>query len=255
MPLIFTAITAYDQFAFTAPLASGHAVTKDIYARGEGPPVVLIQELPGIGPETLRLADRLVAADFRVFLPHLFGPLEEVSTVGNTFRMFCLWREFRIFRRRRSSPVVDWLRALCRAVRQREGAAGVGVIGMCLTGNFAISLMGDDNVLAAVASQPGLPIGSAAGLHLSPEEIAAARNRIDQTAPMLALRFAGDPLVREERFQCLAETFNNDRARIRLRTLPGEGHSVLTLDFVDEAGHPTAEALQEVIDYFIQQLH
>jgi dienelactone hydrolase len=254
MPITFTLISAYDHFPFTAPLASGHEVTKDIYVRGAGPPVVLIQELPGIGPETLRLADRLVEAGFRVYLPHLFGPLEQVSLAGNTVRMFCLWREFRVFRRRQSSPIVDWLRALCREVREREGVAGVGVIGMCLTGNFAIALMGDDNVLAAVASQPALPIGDKAALHLSEAEIEATRARIDATAPMLALRFAGDTMVRAERFHCLAETFNTDRERIRLRTLPGEGHAVLTLDFVDEEGHPTREALQEVIAYFSEQL-
>ena len=57
----------------------------------------------------------------------------------------------------RSSPIADWVRLLCREVRDQRGVKGVGVIGMCLTGNFAIQLIGDDSVLAAVASQPAMP--------------------------------------------------------------------------------------------------
>jgi hypothetical protein len=39
-----------------------------------------------------------------------------------------------------------------------------------------------------------------------------------------------------------------------LKTLPGDGHSVLTLDFVDASGHPTREALDEVLGYFSKTL-
>lgn len=255
MAITYTPIANYQKTSFTAPLASGKPVTHDLYTRGEGPPVVLIQELPGIGKETLRLADRLVEQGFKVVMPHLFGPLERTSMFGNTVRVFCMRREFRIFRSNRSSPIVDWLRALCREVKEQAGVEGVGVIGMCLTGNFAISLMGDESVLASVASQPALPIMKQEALHMSPEEVAATKRHIDETAPIMALRFEGDGLVTEQKFSCLHDVFNEqDKERIRLKTLPGKGHSVLTLDFVDEAGHPTREALKEVIEYFSSQL-
>ena len=223
--------------------------------RAPGPPIVLIQELPGIGMETLRLADQLQAAGFQVVLPHLFGPLGRTSMLGNLVRVFCLRREFQLFRSNGSSRIVDWLRALCRDVATRNGVSGVGVIGMCLTGNFAISLMADDAVLAAVASQPSLPLLQQTALHLSGEEIAQVKDRIDRVGPIISLRFDGDKLCSHRKFQCLSDAFNDtETERIRLRTLPGKGHSVLTLDFVDRQGHPTREALDEVVRYFTTQL-
>ena len=242
-------------YEFTAPLASGHKVSHNVYFLGEGPPVVIIQELPGIGKETLRLADKLVEAGFKVFLPHLFGPLGRKCTSGNLIRVFCMRKEFSVFRKGQSSPIVDWLRALCRKVKADENAKGVGVIGMCLTGNFAISLMGDESVLAAVASQPATPLGHQKALDISEQEIEATKKRIDETAPMLAFRFEKDFTVQKAKFNCIHDTFNEEgKERIRLRTLPGRRHSVLTLHFVDKAGHPTREALKEVIEYFNRQL-
>lgn len=244
----------YSVRTFTAPIASGD-LTHDVYERGEGPPVVIVQELPGIGPETLRLAERFVAEDFRVVLPHLFGPLGRISMLGNAARVFCLRREFHLFAKNASSPIVDWLRALCHDVRDREGVDGVGVIGMCLTGNFAISLMADDNVLAGVASQPSLPFFDQEALHMSDQEIERASTRLDRHGPMIALRFEEDRVCTAAKFDAIAARFNGEgRERIRLRTLPGKGHSVLTLDFSDEAGHPTLQALSEVLTYFGDKL-
>ena len=248
-----TQIDQYQQYPFAAE-ANGHDIEHDIYHRGEGPPVVLIQELPGIGQETLHLADRFVEAGFSVYLPHLFGPIGKISMVGNMARVFCLRREFTVFSSGKSSPIVDWLRALCRKVCADTGKPGVGVIGMCLTGNFAISLMGDESVLAAVASQPSMPFHSQDALHMSADEIASTRQRIDDTAPMLAFRFAGDPMCTAKKFASIGRQFNDGQERIALKTLPGKGHSVLTLDFVNEDGHPTREALATVLDYFGRQL-
>jgi dienelactone hydrolase len=239
----------YTQRPFHATLRDGTSVTHDVYERGEGPPVVLVQELPGIGPQTLQLADRLVEAGHRVVLPHLFGPLGRVSFAGNVGRVLCMRRELRMFASHQSSPVVAWLRALCQDVRERQGVAGVGVIGMCLTGNFAITLIADDAVLAAVASQPSLPVGRQ-GLHMSPDEIRASREALTTKGPMLAFRFAGDPLCSAKKFGAIDAAFNDDQERVRLVTLPGRGHSVLTLDFVDAQGHPTQRALASVLEYF-----
>jgi dienelactone hydrolase len=214
-----------------------------------------MQELPGVSPEMLRLADFLVDAGFQVVLPHLFGPLEKTSTAGNTVRLFCMRRQFHLFAARQSSPIVDWLRALCRQVKDESGAKGVGVIGMCLTGNFALSLMGDDSVLAAVAAQPSLPFLNGDALHMSPDEVEAAKQNIDRTAPMLAFRFEGDRISPARRFACIDAVFNSDgHERVRLTELPGNDHSVLTADFCDEAGHPTRKALDAVLDYFTTQL-
>lgn len=164
-------------------------------------------------------------------------------------------REFRLFSKNESGPVVDWLAALCRDVQARTGARGVGVIGMCLTGNFAISLMADDSVLAAVASQPAMPVQSQSSLHMTPDTVRAVRDRIDEEAPIYALRFEEDSLCTAARWDAIGAAFNDEDAeRVRLVTLPGPGHSVLTLDFVDEEGHPTRAALDEVLTYFSERL-
>lgn len=250
-----TPIEQYSRSRFSAPLSGGYEVSHDIYSRGTGAPVILIQELPGIGEETLRLSDRLSDAGFEVILPHLLGPIGRTSMVGNFARVFCMRREFHLFSANRSSPIVDWLKALCREIRDSRQVAGVGVIGMCLSGNFAISLIGDDSVLAAVASQPAMPLHRQDALHMSPAEIACSRSALEHKGPMLALRFEQDRACSASRFQCIQDTFNGDGTeRIRLETLPGKGHSVLTIDFVDQQGHPTSEALASVIEYFTRKL-
>ncbi len=203
----------------------------------------------------MRLADEFVNKGFEVILPHLFGPLEKVSIGGNLIRVFCMRKEFNLFRKNSSSPIVDWLKALCRDIKIQSQTRGVGVIGMCLTGNFAISLMADDSVLAAVSSQPSMPLLKPTQLHMSEDEIVAIRRRIEKTAPIHAYRFAEDPMCTAEKYQAIEEAFNDSEAtRIITHTLPGKGHSVLTLDFVDGSGHPTRSALDDILAYFSVQL-
>jgi len=250
-----TQIADYTKTIFTAETREGHSVSHDIYRRGSGAPVVLIQELPGIGQETLALADRLIGAGFEVIMPHLFGPIGRTSIGGNLFRVLCLRKEFRLLATHRSSPIVDWLRLLCRDVRQSRRVSGVGVIGMCLTGNFAISLIADDSVIAAVASQPAMPFFNQGALHMSAEDVTDVRDALDAKGAMQVLRFEGDPLCTSEKSECIHKAFNDDGAtRVDEITLPGKGHSVLTLDFVDEEGHPTRAALDNVLAYFTRQL-
>ncbi len=247
-------LDGFSSRSFSAPLASGEIVSHDVYSKGDASQcVVIIQELPGIGPETISLANTFADKGFRVVLPHLFGPLGRVSMLGNTVRVFCMRREFKLFEENASSPIVDWLKALCGDLRTAHGVSAVGVIGMCLTGNFAISMMADDNVLAGVASQPSMPLFKQDALHMSAAEISAARGRLDTEGPMLALRFADDPLCTARKFKAIDAHFNGDSERVRLIELPGKGHSVLTLDLI-KGGQPAAEALEAVIQYFSDKL-
>ena len=250
-----TQISDYQKSRFEAQTSDGHSIAHDIYRRGSGAPVVLLQELPGIGQETLSLADQLVNAGFEVVMPHLFGPLGKTSITGNLVRVMCLRKEFHLISSGRSSPIADWIRLLCREVRDQSGVEGVGIIGMCLTGNFAIQLIGDDSVLAAVASQPAMPFFKQGELHMSPDDIMQSRNALDNKGPMRVLRFEGDPLCTAEKSECIHRAFNDEgTTRVQELTLPGKGHSVLTLDFVDTAGHPTRAALENVIQYFSSRL-
>ena len=239
---------------FTAPLRDGSQITHDVYSKGDSNAcVVIIQELPGIGPETISLANTFIDAGFRVVLPHLFGPLGKVAIGGNTLRVFCMRREFTLFTSNSSSPIVDWLRALCQDEKANQGASAVGVIGMCLTGNFAISLMAEDSVLAGVASQPSMPILKQDDLHMSPQEIDGARSGLDAKGPMMALRFSGDPMCTGRKFAAIDRAFNDDKERVKLVELPGKGHSVLTLDLI-KGGEPAQQALTDVLGYFTAKL-
>ncbi|MEM7098482.1 MAG: dienelactone hydrolase family protein [Pseudomonadota bacterium] len=244
---------------FSAALNDGTQSEFDVYTRqpdsadGPQPTVVIIQELPGIGPETISLADTFVEQGFSVVLPHLFGPLGKISLLGNMGRVICMRKEFRLLEKNASSPVVDWLKALCRHLLDSEQASGVGVIGMCLTGNFAISMMADEAVLAGVASQPSMPFFDQDALHMSDAEVQAAKARLDEHGPMLALRFEGDPLCTAKKFKAIDGAFNDGAERIKLVELPGKGHSVLTLDLI-KAGAPGQDALNQVLGYFNDKL-
>ena len=246
-------IGAFRKERFTGPV--GDTTRRfDVYVRGAGPPIVVMQELPGIGQQVLLLADKLVNAGFEVWLPHMFGPLGKISMTGNAVRVLCMQREFQLFSKHKSSAAVDWMRALCRHVRDVRGAKGVGCVGMCLTGNFALAMIADDAVLAAVASQPSLPLRDATAIHMSDAEIAASRAAIDAKGPMRAYRFEGDPMCTGVRFAAIGKAFNDGRERVVLRTLKGADHSVFARDFVDDGTGQTAQALAEIIAYFGERL-
>jgi dienelactone hydrolase len=253
--MTFTSIDKFAKSSFKAPTSDGGEIPHDIYQLGSGAPIVIIQELPGIGQETLDLAQRFVAQGFSVYLPHLFGPIGKISLAGNVARVFCMRKEFHLFEANKTSPIVDWLKALCQKIKTDTDMKGVGVIGMCLTGNFAISLMADDSVLAAVASQPSMPITKQSALHMSPNDISQIKQGIDTSDSIYVYRFDQDPICKAAKFEALDTEFNHDKSRIHLKTLPGKGHSVLTLDFVDEKNHPTHQALDEILAYFSRQLN
>lgn len=249
-----TPITDYQKTSFTASIRGGHTITHDVYARGAGKICFIIQELPGIGKETLALADKFVDRGYKVVLPHLFGPLGSLSYMGNLVRVFCMRKEFKVFAKNESSPIVDWLKALCVKVKKEEKVPGVAVIGMCLTGNFAISLMAEDAVLAGFASQPSMPFINQNALHMSAEDVEVIKAKLDRVGPMHCGRFAGDKLCTATKIDLLNRKFNSDKERIIFHEIPGNGHAILTIDFVDEVGHPTTKALNEVMDYFDSKL-
>lgn len=227
-----TPLDGFDSFDFDGPLAGDNRVVHPVYIRGEGPPIVIIQELPGIGPETLKLAGRIAAAGFSVYLPHLFGPLGKISFAGNIGRLFCLRREYYLFAKNKASPIVTWLRALCVEAQKRSGHRRVGSIGMCLTGGFALALMAEDGVIAGVACQPSLPILANTAVHMSADEIAAANAGMAQNGPALAMRYDGDVLCKASKMGALKKAFGNN---LITETIPGKGHSLLTLDWSDQA--------------------
>ncbi len=252
-----TQIEEYRKERFSYTMRNKKVASHDVYTIGKGEKVVvIIQELPGIGQETLSLADRFVQQGYTVVLPHLFGPIGKIAKLGNSVRVLCMRREFKVFSKNESSPIVDYLSALCSALKTRYKVKGVAVIGMCLTGNFAISLMANEDVLAGFASQPSLAIFNQNSLHMSPSEIKKIKSNIDRVGPIHCGRFQKDKICTAKKFNLIDKTFNkvDKKQRIIFHEIPGRGHSILTLDFVDEAGHPTRKTLNTIFEYFDEQL-
>jgi dienelactone hydrolase len=242
--------------------------TRDVFRRGAGPAVIVIHEVPGITPQVAAFANRVADAGFTVYLPHLFGEPMKPASMGyilGTIARCCISREFRVLAAHASSPIVDWLRALAREAHARCGGPGVGAVGMCLTGNFALAMMMDAPMLAPVLSQPSLPfpITSAKkqALHVSPAELAAAHRKIDQDhARILGLRFHQDPMCPPQRFEALRQEFGDAFEGIELDpkhanpAAPRPAHSVLTNHLIDESGQPTRVALDRTIAFLREQL-
>ena len=233
-----------DKFAFTGPLHEGGTATHDIYVKGNGPPIVILQELPGIGPETLALVDRLAGRGFRGYLAHFLGPFGRKSFVGNTLRVLCIRREFHAFARGRESPIGTWFRALVAEVSSREAGAMVGVVGMCLTGGFALALMAEPSVIGGVASQPSLPLMAGDALHMTDAQIAQARDGMAEKGPGLAMRYSGDSMSTARHMAALNAAFGPHLESVEFQ---GRQHALLTLHFHEPA-------YQKMEDYFVHRL-
>ena len=244
--------------------------TKRVFVAGKGPAVIVMAEMPGIHPYVARFARWVRDAGFTVWMPSLFGtpgravtadPLSLLRGVGVIARA-CISREFRAFAADRSSPVIDWLRALAAHAHPLCGGRGVGAIGMCFTGNFALSMMLEPAVRAPVLSQPSLPMGRRDGMHIAPHELAAVKERMQrEDLTVLAYRFAGDAFCRAERFAAYEAALGD---RFVGRVLPDSAanpdapmknpHSVTTLHLIDREGEPTRQARDEILAFFRERL-
>jgi dienelactone hydrolase len=238
--------------AFQCAPFSADGETRDVYRRGSGPGVIVIHEIPGIEADLVRFADEIVARGHTVWLPRLFGDVGKGFAVGNVvgdIARFCVRREFSIFARGRTSPIALWLRALARALHEEAGGPGVGVVGMCFTGGFALAMMTDAPVIAPVLAEPSLPaaIGLPGGarargadLGLSPADLRVVR---ESPHDVLGLCYRSDPAV-GTRFDTLRRELGD---RFIAVEFDGRGHSVLTNDRQEEG-------VRRVLDFLDSRL-
>jgi len=264
--MVAAALKDYTRFEFTDPQGRW---TRPVYRRGTGPAVIVIHEMPGLHPLVVRFADRVAAAGMTVFCPVLFGdPGEEIEllkAMGTMIKGICIRREFNVWAADRSSPIVDWLRALAKRAHAECGGKGVGAVGMCFTGGFALAMMTEPSVVAPVLSQPSLPMFAgnnpkrAAGMGASPEEVACAKRRFaEEDLSMIGLRFFGDPFVPDARFASYRREFGDRFEAIEIDPKDARPdprmktpHSVLTLHLKDDdPDGPTKKAEQRVIAFF-----
>jgi dienelactone hydrolase len=251
----------------SAPFTAA-GVTHEVFTRGTGPGVVLLPEIPGMTPQVMGLANHLIDAGFTVAVPSLFGEPGRAFSAGYALRTIgklCITREFAAFARRAERPVAVYVRALARHMPEQEGGRGVGVIGMCFSGGFALAAAVEPAVLAPVASQPSVPFPLGAGkrdLGMSDRERDAVVQRVqNEGLCLLGLRFSEDMGCPGDRFEALAAAFGPGWRAIPIDSSPGNPHgigkrehSVLTSADVDQPGHPTHEARAQVTAFLRERL-
>jgi dienelactone hydrolase len=246
-------------------------IAKVVHVTGAGPAVIVMTEMPGISPHVARFSRWVRDAGFTVYMPSLFGRDGAVPNVEEGIAVFqraCVSAEFRALAANKSSPVTQWLRSLARLAHEQCGGPGVGAIGMCFTGNFALTMMLEPAMLAPVLAEPTLPLDDPAGLEIAPEELAAVHERLErEDLTVLAYRFQGDRFCRAERFAAYSEALGD---RFVGRVLPDSAanpdtapffkdvvaspHSVVTAHLIDEAGQPTIAARDEILSFFAHRL-
>jgi dienelactone hydrolase len=242
--------------------------TKVVYRTGSGPAVIVISEMPGITPDVAAFGRKVAAQGLTAVLPHLFGEDGRAPSGGyiaSSIAKACIAKEFTVLATGRTSPVIGWLRALARHEHEACGGPGVGAVGMCFTGGFALGMMVDDVVVAPVLSQPSLPFPVSArhrrDLGLSPGDLTRMQERAVAGCTVLGLRFTGDKASPPERFEHLRELLGEAFIGVELDSSPGNphghkkaAHSVLTGDLDDRPGTPTRAALDQVLEFFTDRL-
>jgi len=260
-------LRGFDRFAFTHD-----GLTRDVLRAGAGPAVVVMPELPGLHPPVLDFALRVVGVGCTAYLPSLFGTPGRANSLPyllRTVARVCIAREFAVFAAGRTSPVVSWLRALAARAHAECGGPGVGAVGMCFTGGFALAMLVDDRMLAPVLSQPSLPVPLGrrrkADIGLSGTDLARVRERVAGGACVLGLRFTGDRAVPGERFATLRRELGAGFLPVEIDSssgneygIPPRAHAVLTGrpgDRLDDPDHPTRRALEQVLTFLRDRLH
>jgi len=233
------------------PGQHSHAgVTHATYRKGAGPGVIVISEIPGITPKVIAFAEEVVDAGFTVVMPHLFGRPGGANgyvPVMRTLGAICVSRELSLLALGRTQPVADWLRSLARDLHAELGGPGVGALGMCFTGGFALAMMVDPAVVAPVLAQPSAPVAAtprrSADLNLSPDDLAAVKERAAAGCQVLGLRYRSDPMV-GKRFSTLSRELGDAFLRVEF---PGRQHATLT-------EHRQQEAVDRVLAFFAEKL-
>jgi dienelactone hydrolase len=258
-----------DLTGWTAAPFTAAGYTHDVYRKGEGPGVVLIPEMPGLTPNVLALGNHLVDNGFTVASPSLYGtPGAAALRPGAVPVMLrgCVAKEFAAFTTNADRPVAHYLRALARDLNEKTPGKGVGVIGECWSGGFALAAAVDDSVIAPVVSQPSLPIGLTAKHRrdpgLSEEELKVVERRAaNEGLCALGLRFSEDRLSPSERFKTLKARLGDAFEVIEISSKKGNGHdfgkmahSVLTLEVREQHGHPAYEARKRVVEFLTERL-
>ncbi len=220
------------------------------YRKGSGPGVIVIHEIPGLTPPMIAFGEEVVAAGFTVVMPHLFGKPEEAKNLGSIARsmgQICVRKEFTMLATGVTSPIAGWLRSLARELHAELGGPGVGAIGMCFTGGFALAMMVDTSVVAPVLAQPSTPFAvsprRSRDLNLSPADLTTVKERATTGCVVLGLRYKDDRMV-GKRFETLTRELGDAFIKVEF---PGAKHSTVT-------EHRQEEGVRRVLAFFGEKL-
>jgi dienelactone hydrolase len=242
------ALDGWAKGSFTAA-----TLTRDTYRKGSGPVVIVVHEIPGITPAVERFANDVVDAGFTVVMPNLVGTAGQTVSgkyIASSMLKVCISKEFTNMALQKTSPIISWLRALARSLHTEVGGKGVGAVGMCFSGGFALGMMVDDIMIAPVLSQPSMPFTvdkkRGADLNLSPDDALVVAQRAADGCQVLGLRFTQDKLV-GTRFDSLRDLLGDAFIAIELPSQSPKDHSVLT-EQRDE------DSVQRVLEFFKEKL-
>ncbi|HVB51276.1 MAG TPA: dienelactone hydrolase family protein [Acidimicrobiales bacterium] len=240
----------------------------DIYRVGSGPAVIVIHEVPGLTPLVAAFGRKVAERGMTAVMPDLFGTPGRIPSGGylvESVLKACVSREFTVLATNKTSPITKFLRELATHEHESCGGPGVGAVGMCLTGGFALAMSVDETVVAPVLSQPGLPIPMGAkrkaALGISDDDLAKVKRRSDAGLCVMGLRFSGDPGSPGERFATLRRELGSNFIGVEIDSSKDNpwgyrkgAHSVLTEDYSDAEGSPTRQALDDVLSFLSTRL-
>jgi len=264
-----TAFQFFQRWTGCESAFSGRA--RPVFTEGEGPPVVILHEVDGASPALFAFAHRVALRGFSTFVPILFGkPNQQTSQLYDAVQLVraCFGREFSCLNAHRSSPIINWVRTLGRCILEEARAKeprtrGIGVVGLCLTGNFALAMAADDHLLAPVVSEPALPFPlpwapkNQASLGLNDDELKALKERLRGGMEIAAFRFADDPIVPLERMEALENVAASCGSRLTGNfnvppTCPN-AHAVFTSHF-NPKDRDSVEAFEMLIGFLQSKL-
>ena len=247
---------------------SSNGTKREIFRTGSGPAVIVVHEVPGITPLVAAFGQKVADRGMTAVLPNLFGTPGRPMSISyglSSFTRACVSREFTVMATNRTSPIVAYLRELARDEHAKCGGPGVGAVGMCLTGGFALAMSVDPTVVAPALSQPSLPLPTNAlrrrSLGLSDDDYSKVRRRVADNLCVMGLRFSGDSKSPGERFARLRGDLGENFIGVEIDSsplnpwgYPKNAHSVLTENYSDVEGSPTRVALEELLTFFTTRL-
>jgi dienelactone hydrolase len=183
-------------------------------------------------------------------MPHLFGTPGAKIGVGSMARaagQICVSREFLRMAKGTTTPVAVWLRSLAKDLHAELGGPGVGAVGMCFTGGYALAMLADAPIAAPVLAQPSAPFAVSRGrsrdLGLSPADLDAVKAKVNAGCQVLGLRYTKDVAV-GSRFDTLRRELGDNFIAVEF---PGIRHATLTLN-------RQQEGVDRVLEFFKEKL-